>query len=146
MQSVLGWILIIFPGILFVGQVISSVNFPLAQRLGLQENPDHTDQLVQRAERYVAYWDLVTMIWMPLAGVLMVADSSWWPWVGFFAAAIYLDTSGREAAKWLSLKHEGLRMGPEKQHRFFFATYIIMAVLGLVILAYSTADLLGNLR
>ncbi|MEA1989277.1 MAG: hypothetical protein U9N57_08770 [Pseudomonadota bacterium] len=145
MLSVLGWVLIIFPGILFIGQVISTINFRLAQRLGLQENPEHADKLVTRAERYVAYWDLVTLVWMPVAGVLMVLEHNSWPLVGFFASAIYLDTSGREAAKILSFKHEGLRLGSENQHRFFMVTYLIMAVLGLVVLSYSGLDLLGVL-
>jgi len=146
MQSVLGWVLIIFPGILLIGQLISTINFRLAQRLGLQESPEHTDKLVTRAERYVAYWDLVTLVWMPAAGVLMVLDHNLWPLIGFFASAIYLDTSGREAAKILSFKHEGLRIGSENQHLFFMFTYMIMAVLGLVVVCYSGLELLGALR
>ena len=146
MQSVLGWILIIFPGILFIAQVISTINFRLAQKLGLQEKPEHTDKLVMRAERYVAYWDLVTLVWMPAAGILMVLDHDLWPLVSFFASAIYLDTSGREAVKILSFKHEGLRLGSNNQHIFFMSTYLIMAVLGLVVVSYSGLGLLGALR
>ncbi|MEW8430786.1 MAG: hypothetical protein AB2615_13770, partial [Candidatus Thiodiazotropha sp.] len=70
MQVILGWLLIVFPGILYIGQVISSVDFPLAQRLGLQENPHAADPLLQRAERYTAYWDLLTLVWLPLSGIL----------------------------------------------------------------------------
>lgn len=145
MQIVLGWILIIFPGILLVGQLISSVNFSLAQKLGLQENPEEADPLLQRAERYVAYWDLVTLVWLPLAGVLMVLDHPAWPLVALFGGAIYIDTAGREAAKNLSFKHEGFRIGPPKQQKFFFATYIMMAVLGIVVVAYSLWPLYGML-
>ena len=136
-QQLIGWLLIIFPGILFVGQIISSVNFSLAQRLGLQENPNETDPLLQRAEKYIAYWDLVTMGWLPLSGILMVINNSAWPLVAFFGSAIYLDAAGREAAKILSFKHEGIRIGSLKQQRFFFSTYIIMAVISIVVLAYS---------
>ena len=141
MQQILGWILIIFPGILFLGQLISSLNFSLAQKLGLQENPAETDLLLQRAERYTAYWDLVTLCWLPVAGVLMVLNVSVWPIVSFFGATIYLDASGREAAKFLSFKHEGIRIGPPRQQRFFFATYIIMAILAIVVIAYSIEPL-----
>ncbi len=137
MESILGWILIIFPGILFVGQVISSVNFKLAQQLGLQENPQETDSLLQTVEQYTAYWDLVTLIWMPISGILMVLGSSFWPLVSFFAGAIYIDTAGREAAKILSFKHEGIRIGAPKQQKFFFSTYIIMALLGVIVIAFS---------
>ncbi len=137
MESILGWIVIIFPGILFVGQVISSVNFKLAQQLGLQENPQETDSLLQTVEQYTAYWDLVTLIWMPISGILMVLGSSFWPLVSFFAGAIYIDTAGREAAKILSFKHEGIRIGAPKQQKFFFSTYIIMALLGVIVIAFS---------
>jgi len=141
MQLFLGWVLIIFPGILFVGQIISSVNFSLAQKLGLQENPDETDSLLQRAEKYTAYWDLVTVGWLPFAGVLMVINSSAWPLMAFFGGAIYLDAAGREAAKILSFKHEGVRIGPPRQQRLFFSTYFIMAALAIVVIVYSIGSL-----
>ena len=142
MQQLTGWLLIIFPGILFVGQIISSINFPLAQRLGLQEDPNEADLLLQRAEKYTAYWDLLTMGWLPLSGILMVINHSIWPLVAFFGGAIYLDTAGREAAKFLSFRHEGVRMGSFKQQRFFFATYIVMAVISIFVLAYSLVAIL----
>lgn len=145
MQLFLGWLLIIFPGILYVGQLISSVNFPLAQKLGLQESPDETDQLLQRTEKYTAYWDLVTLVWLPLSGVLMVINNAAWPLVAFFGGAIYLDAAGREAAKILSFKHEGIRIGPPKQHKIFFTTYIVMAVLGIVVTTYSLGTLCNAL-
>ena len=143
MQQILGWILVIFPGILLVGQVISSINFSLAQKLGLQEAPEETDKLLQRAEKYTAYWDVVTLVWLPVSGVLMIMHHNLWPLAGLFGAAIYLDAAGREAAKILSFKHEGIRIGPKRQHRIFFATYIIMAVLGLVVIAFSVGELLN---
>jgi len=81
MQLLLGWLLIIFPGILFVGQIISSLNFELAQKLGLQEKPETADALLQRAEQYAAYWDLVTLIWLPLSGILMIINNPLWPYL-----------------------------------------------------------------
>ena len=144
-QLFLGWVLIIFPGILFVGQLISSVNFSLAQKLGLQEDPDEADPLLQRAEKYTAYWDLITLGWLPLSGVLMVISSSAWPLVALFGAAIYLDTAGREAAKILSFKHEGVRIGSARQQRFFFTTYVVMALLAIVVIAYALGPICNDL-
>ncbi|MES9965399.1 MAG: hypothetical protein ABW116_17865 [Candidatus Sedimenticola sp. 20ELBAFRAG] len=141
MQSILGWILVIFPGILFLGQVISSVNFPLAQKLGLQEDPDQSDPILQRAERYTAYWDLFTLVWMPVSGFLMIANNPAWPIISLFAGGIYLDTAGREAAKILSFKHEGVRLGSHRQQRLFFATYVVMALLAMVVIVYSLGQL-----
>ena len=137
MQLILGWIILIFPGILLLGQIISSINFPLAQKFGLQENPDETDSLLQRAEQYTAYWDLFTLVWMPAAGTLMIINHPFWPLIALIGGAIYFDTAGREAAKILSFKHEGIRVGSPNQYRLFLSTYIIMAVLGIIVITYS---------
>jgi hypothetical protein len=145
-QQILGWVLIIFPGILFVGQIISSVNFSLAQKLGLQEDPDEADPLLQRAEKYTAYWDLVTLGWLPFSGVLMVISYSVWPIVALFGGAIYLDAAGREVAKILSFKHEGVRIGSAKQQCFFFSTYVVMAVLAIVVITYAFGAICDDLE
>lgn len=145
MQFVLGWLLIIFPGTLYAVQLISSVNFPLAQRLGMQEDPDEADLLLQRAEKYTAFWDLVTLLWMPVSGVLMVINNTAWPLFALIGGAIYVDAAGREAAKLLSFKHEGIRIGAPKQHRLFFATYFIMAALGIIGVVYSVGKIRAGL-
>jgi hypothetical protein len=140
MQLFLGWLLVVFPGLLYVGQIISSISFPFAQKLGLQESPDQADSLLQRAERYTAFWDLLTLCWLPLSGILMIVDHSAWPLFAVIGGAIYLDAAGREAAKILSFKHEGIRVGEPGQHRIFFSIYLIMAALGFVVVIYSIAQ------
>ena len=142
MQFILGWLLIIFPGFLFIGQLISSLNFKLAQRLGLQEKPDTADAILQRAERYTAYWDLVTLVWLPLSGILMIINHPLWPYVSLIGGAIYFDASGREAAKFLCFKHEGVNAGTPQEQKLFFATYIIMAIVAVIVMIYSLDNLL----
>jgi len=142
MQLILGWLLIIFPGILFVGQIISSLNFKLAQKLGLQEKPETADAILQRAEQYTAYWDLVTLVWLPMSGVLMIFDHPLWPYVSLIGGAIYFDASGREAAKILSFKHEDINTGTAQEQKLFFATYVIMAVIGVGVMVYSLNNML----
>ncbi len=142
MQSVIGWLLLIFPGVLFVGQLISSVNFGLAQKLGLQEKPETADAILQRAERYAAYWDLVTLAWLPISGLLMIVNYPIWPYVALIGGAIYLDASGREAAKNMSFRHEGINTGTRLEQKLFFSTYIIMAIIAVVAIAYSLNKLL----
>jgi hypothetical protein len=74
---------------------------------------------------------------LPLAGILMIADYTWWPVVSLIGGAIYLDTSGREAAKNLSFRHEGTGTGTAKQQRLFFASYLVMAAIGAAVIVYS---------
>ena len=141
MQAVIGWIVLILGGALYLAQVISSVNFQLAQRMGIQEKPEETDALLQRSERYTAYWDLVMLGWLPLAGALMIANHGWWPIISLIGGAIYLDTAGREAMKNLSFRHEGLRVGTEKQQKTFFASYLVMGVVAIVLIVFSISSL-----
>ena len=145
MQVAMGWVLLIMGGALYLAQIISSVNFQLAQRLGIQENPELTDPILQRSERYTAYWDLVTLGWLPLAGILMIINHEWWPIVSLIGGAIYLDTSGREAVKNISFRHEGIKTGTDKQQRTFFACYIVMAVIAITTITYSVSVLVSKL-
>ena len=137
MQTLIGWITITFGGALYLAQIISSINFPLAQRLGIQERPETSDVLLQRSERYTAYWDLFTLLWLPIAGILMIIDHPWWPVIALIGGAIYLDAAGREAAKSLSFRHEGMRIGSKFEQRAYFACYIIMAALALLVIVFS---------
>lgn len=67
-QTTIGWVLLLFGGTLYVAQMISSFNFSLAQRLGIQEKAENADPLLQRSERYTAYWDLLTLVWLLALG------------------------------------------------------------------------------
>lgn len=143
MQEILGWMLIIFPGIMFFIQLISSINFSFAQRLGLQEKSETASSLLIRAERYTAYWDLMTLVWLPIGGILMILNHPWWPLISLIGGAIYFDTAGREAAKNLSFRHEGMKAGSEQEQKLFFGTYIVMAIVGLLVVGYSLKSLLA---
>lgn len=141
MQITIGWMLLFIGGLLYFSQIISSFNFELAQRLGIQESPEETDSILQTAERFTAYWDLLTLGWLPLAGLLMIIDHNWWPIVALVGGAIYLDASGREAAKIISFRKAGFRLGTKQQQRVFFASYIVMAIIGLCLIAYTINNL-----
>ena len=143
MQAILGWVCVVLGGSMYLIQCISSVNFSLAQRLGLQEKTKEASPIILRSERYVAYWDLFTLIWLPVAGVLMIMNNFLWPYMALIGAAVYVDTAGREAAKNLSFRHEHIPSGPPEQQKLFFSTFIVMFVLGLTVLAYSLMTLLN---
>ncbi len=146
MQIFLGWIALSLGGLLFVGQLVSSLNFGLAQKLGFQENPEFADAILQRSEQYTAYWDIVTLGWFPLAGILMITNHDWWQIISLIGASIYFDTSGREAAKILCFRHEGFRTGTTNQQRLFFATYLIMAGLAILVISYSLYSISQHYR
>ena len=141
MRIALGTLVILVGSISLIGQLLSTIDFELAQRLGLQEKDETTEPLFRRLEQYTARWDIVLHWTLPLAGVLMVADHRWWPYVALVASGVYLDTAGREAAKHLGLRAEGVRIGGQSEVRLYFGFVTLMAVTGLAVLAFAVADL-----
>ncbi len=61
MRVVLGLVFVVSGGFLYAGQLLSSINFALAQRFGLQEKAEHVDPLVSRLELATARWDLLSL-------------------------------------------------------------------------------------
>ena len=120
--------------LLYVGQIVSVVNFGLAQRLGLQEKPDRADPLFGRLELWAARWDLLSLWILPVAGVLMVFDHPWWPYAAMIGGGTCVDTGGREAAKVLGLRQERVRTGAPGEFRLALGAYFfLMAIGGLAI-------------
>lgn len=95
----------------YAGQQISAIDFPLAQRLGLQESADHVDALFSRLEPGTARWDLFVLWLLPVAGILMLREHPLWPIAALVGGAFYVDTGGREAFKWLGLRGAAVRPG-----------------------------------
>ena len=108
-------------GGLYLAQVISFLNFPLAQRPGIQEKSETSDGLLQRSERYTAYWDLLTLLWLPVGGIVMALNHSRWPVVSLIGGSMYLDAAGREAVKNLSFQYEDIKSGTIKKQQILFA-------------------------
>ena len=115
---------------IYAGQVISIVNFPLAQRLGLQEHPDNVDPLHSHLELWTARWDLLWLWTLPTAGVLMLVDHAWWPYAAMIGGSTYVDTGGREIGKWLGLKQQSVRTGSSGEHRLVMGTLTYFTMIG----------------
>jgi hypothetical protein len=146
MRIGLAIICILYGAFGWLGQLISGLNYPMAQRLGLQEGNEGTGPLFRCAEANTARWDSVVLWTLGAAGVLMLMNHPWWPVLSLIAGAIYLDTAGRESAKYLSFYKSGIRIGTSKQMKIakvFFASMFLVAIL---ILAYTIWFLDARLR
>jgi len=142
MTVALGVVSILVGSIVVGGQLISVLDFALAQRIGLQERDEETDELHRRLELNTARWDLFVFWTLPLAGVAMLIDASWWPWVALLAGGICVDTGGREAAKVLGLRAERVRIGTESERRNLFGLYGLLVVVGLALVAHALVFLI----
>lgn len=141
MRLALAAVALLIGSVTLVGQLISVVDFALAQRLGLQERSESADALWSRAELNTARWDLA-VLWTALpAAILMVLDQSWWPWVALISGGIHLDTGGREIAKFHALKAQGIAVGSPGEQRTFVLFLVLLSALGAALIGYALSVL-----
>jgi len=132
---------LVIGSVTLVGQLISTLDFALAQRLGLQEKSDRAAPLFSGLELNTARWD-VAVLWAVLpAAVLMLIEHSWWPWVALAAGGVYLDAGGREIAKLLGLRAHGVAVGAPQELRLALLYLTALSGLGAALIAYSLAVL-----
>ncbi len=134
-MRVAGGVLFMLLWLIYIGQVISVVNLPLARRLGLQEPAETIDAVYARDTAGTARWDLLAMWTLPAAGVLLLTDNSWWAHLALIGGAVYLDTGGRQAIKLLGYRREGVRVGDDQAVRLAFAVYVLFLAVGGVAIA-----------
>lgn len=142
LQYIVGIAWITAGTLLYAGQLISVVNFPLAQRLGLQENAEAADPLSSRLELMTARWDIVLLWIPPVAGLLLILDHAWWPPVFLIAGGVYMDTGGREWAKNQGLAAQGVPLGSAREILVMKTTYGYFIVTGIAGVAVAFADLI----
>jgi len=143
MRIVLGIICVLFGGFGWIGQIISGTSFSLAQKLGLQEKSEGTDPLFRRAEANAARWDGFVLWTLLASGILMLTNNKLWPYLSLIAGGIYLDGAGREAAKYISLIKEGVRIGTSKDLKIAAVFFSIMGVIAIWLITYSLWYLVG---
>ena len=141
MMIATGVVCIVFGLIVVIGQLISVIDFGLAQRLGLQEKDDDTDSLHRSLELNTARWDLAIFWTLPVAGGLMLAHHPWWPLMALVSGAVCVDTAGRETAKVLGLGAHGVRTGSVSETRLYFFFLGIMFLIGVWCIGFGAAAL-----
>ena len=141
MTAATGFVCVVFGLIVVIGQLISTINFNLAQKLGLQEKNDQTESLFRRLELNTARWDLVVLWTLPATGVLMIVGHPLWPATALVAGGIYVDTAGRELAKVLGLKRHGVKTGSREEASLYYCFLAALLLIGLWCIALGFGTL-----
>jgi hypothetical protein len=139
MQVVAGVVFVLL-WVIYAGQLVSVVNLPLAQRLGFQEKPENVDALYRRDTSGTARWDLLSMWTLPVAGILMLINHSWWPYLALIGGGVYVDTGGRQAIKLLGYRSEGVRVGTQHNVRRALGVYALFVIVGGIAMALALVE------
>lgn len=133
MNLIWGTILIIFTLIVcWLGQVINAFSPTLASRLGLAEPESDVDPTFFVDGRGEAIWDALILWTLPMAGILLILNSPWWPYFGLVGGGMYLYFAGRGISVRLVMQRRGIHIGRSETVNLFNAVLILWGLIALV--------------
>ena len=141
MGVIWGVIVVAFALLAWGGQVVSWLAPATAVRLTLMEAEDDVEPTYWADIRGEALWDTFTLWTMVVAGVLLIADSSAWPYFGLVGGGTYLYFSGRGIVTRLAMMRRGLRIGATKNVRLGLALLGVWGFMALVTIVAAVAEL-----
>ena len=130
MNIVWGVVLILFTLILcWMGQMTAALAPALATRLGLTEPEADVDPAFYADVRGEAFWDMMILWTLPVAGLLLLLNNPWWPYFGLIGGGMYLYFAGRGIAQRLAMLRRGIRIGKPS---YWKPVFFILALWGLI--------------
>ena len=127
-----GIVLIVLSVICWGGQAVSWLAPATAERLTLTEPEDAVEPAFYADVRGEAAWDTLTLWITIVAGVLLIAGNTAWPYFGLAGGAIYVYFAGRGIFTRRSLQQRGLRIGTPQNVTVGYAFLWVWGVMGFV--------------
>jgi hypothetical protein len=110
-----GIVLVVLGVVCWGGQAVSWLAPPTAVRLGLSEAEQDVEPTFWADIRGEAAWDALTLWTLPVAGILLMLDSSSWAYFGLVGGGMYLYFAGRGIWTRVVMLRRGLRIGDPSQ-------------------------------
>ena len=141
MLVIWGCVLIALGGLAWCGQVVSAVSHKCATRMGLSEPEESIDSAFYADVRGEAVWDSLVLWTLPVAGVLALMDSAWWPHLGLIGGAMYAYFAGRGIFQRKVMQRRGIRIGETAQLRAVYTFLGIWGLAGVITIALALREL-----
>lgn len=141
MNIYLGSVLILFGLTGWVGRVICALSPQRGERLGLIECEADCDPAFYADVRSEVTWDAFVIWTLPLAGLLMILDHTWWPVFGLIGGGTYFYLAGRGIALRAVLDRRNIRTGAAQMLSAYYIIHGMWGVVALVTLAIAATAL-----
>ena len=129
MDLILGIVIIFFSLLGWLGQMVTAVSHKHAAKLGLTEPESDVDPAFFADVRGEAFWDTIILWTLPVAGILLLLNNSWWAYFGLVGGGMYLYFTGRGIFVRIVMHRRGIRIGKPETLK---VAYIFLTVWGLV--------------
>ncbi len=127
-----GLVLIALSLLCWGGQTIAWFAPNTAERLALTEAENTVEPAFYADVRGEALWDTLTLWVLLVAGVLLIADSTAWPYFGLIGGAVYVYFAGRGVLTRRAMERRGLRIGTPSGVTTAYAMLSIWGIAGLI--------------
>ena len=142
MNFVWGAILIIFTLIVcWLAQVINAFSPTLAAQLGVTEPESDVDPTVYADGRGEAVWDAMILWTLPVAGILLILNSTLWAYFGLVGGGMYLYFAGRMIVVRLAMQRRGIRIGKPETVKLFNVVLTLWGLVAVVTIIMAVAAL-----
>jgi len=142
MNILWGLILTILSSIGYFGQVITAFWPDTAARLGLTEPESEVDPAIFADVRGEAIWDTVILWTLPVAGVLLILNSSLWPYFGLVGGGMYLYFAGRGIVVRKEMQRRGIRIGTNETLKVAYVFLTLWGLAAVITIVMAIAVLL----
>lgn len=136
-----GSVVLVLALIAWVGQLVSWRSPATAVRWGVTEAESAVEPAFWADARGEAEWDALTLWIGVAAGLAMIADHVWWPYLAIVAGAAYLYFAGRGILTRVELTRRGHRIGTPENVRVAYVFCSLWAVMGLGAIVAGIAEL-----
>jgi len=141
MNIIWGIILIVISSIGWLGQVITALWPTVAAKLDLTEPEADVDPAYYADVRGEAFWDMVILWTLPVAGVLLLVNSPLWVYFGLVGGGMYLYLAGRGIATRLVMQGRGIRIGKPETLNLYYVFLALWGLIAVVTIAMAVAAL-----
>ena len=141
MNVIWGVVVLAFSLLAWVGQSVSWFAPSRAVRWQLMEAEEDVEPTFWADIRAEALWDTITLWVMVVAGLLLIADATAWPYFGLVGGGMYLYFSGRGISARVVMTRRGLRVGQPQSVQIGIIVLAAWGVIALITIVAAIAAL-----
>lgn len=117
----------------WIGQLIIAISPKIAVKIRIAESEDDLDQTFSADMRGEAIWDSLILWILPVAGLLLVINNSYWAYFGLIGGGMYLYFVGRGIVSRLTMQRRGINLGKSNlKVNFYLVLWGIISVVTII--------------
>ena len=124
----------------WIGQVIITLSPNIAVKIRIAEPESDVDPTYFADIRGEAIWDSIILWTLPVAGLLLIINNTYWVYFGLIGGSMYLYFVGRGIVSRLIMQRRGINIGRSKlKVNLFLILWGIIAIVTIIMAVASLA-------